>query len=146
MGFSLAVTPVATSLLYFSRSALCLRGSTGIPRQIFWCICLNKEEWVGEVLPVLHKTRPDHPPNTGNISLPERGTVASEVDGSERCAGQIGADEDALDVDGAAFELGGLKGNYDCDAALSEGGLSAIIFSFFFFSGNEETQCRNVCA
>ena len=83
-------------------------------------------------IPVLHKTRPDHPPDTGNISLPERNTVASEVDGSERCAGQIGADEDALDVDGTAFELGGLEGDYDCGAVLLEGGVSAVIFVLFF--------------
>ena len=82
-------------------------------------------------IPVLHKTRPDHPPDTGNISLPEGDTVASEVDGSERCAGQIGADEDALDVDRAAFELGGLERDYDCGAVLLEGGVSAVIFSFF---------------
>lgn len=98
-------------------------------------------------IPVLHKTRPDHPPDTSNISLPECNAVASEVDGPERRAGQIGADEDALNVDGAAFELGGLEGDYDCDAALWEGGVSAVVFfSFFLLSENERKQCRNICA
>lgn len=69
-------------------------------------------------IPVLNKTRPDHPPDTSDISLSERDTVASEMYGSERCAGQVGADEDALDVDGAAFEFGGLERDYDCDAVL----------------------------
>lgn len=50
------------------------------------------------------------------------------MDGSEGCAGQVGADEDALDIDGAAFELGGLEGDYDCDAALWEVRVLAVIF------------------
>ena len=69
-------------------------------------------------IPVLNKTRPDHPPDASDISLSERDTVASEVYGSERCAGQVGADEDALDVDGAAFELCCLERDDDCNAVL----------------------------
>lgn len=44
------------------------------------------------------------------------------MDGAEGGAGQVGADEDALDLYGAAFELGGLKGDNDCDAALCDAG------------------------
>lgn len=40
------------------------------------------------------------------------------MDGAEGGAGQVGADEDALDLDGAAFELGGLEGDDDCGAVL----------------------------
>lgn len=40
------------------------------------------------------------------------------MDGAEGGAGQIGADEDALDLYRAAFELGGLEGDDDCGAVL----------------------------
>lgn len=69
-------------------------------------------------IPVLNQTRPDHPPDPGNVSDPERDAVAFEVDGAEGGAGQVGADEDALDLDGAAFELGGLEGDDDCGTVL----------------------------
>ena len=70
-------------------------------------------------IPILNQTRPDHPPDAGDIPLPERDAVAAEVDGAEGRAGEVGADEDALDVDGAAFELGGLEGDDDRGAVLS---------------------------
>ena len=50
------------------------------------------------------------------------------MDGAKGRAGQVGADEDALEVDGAAFELGGLEGDHDGDAALLGWG-SAAMFS-----------------
>lgn len=40
------------------------------------------------------------------------------MDGAEGGARQVGADEDALELDAAAFELGGLEGDYDCGAVL----------------------------
>lgn len=77
-------------------------------------------------IPILHQTRPDHPPNTGNVALAKRNAVTSEVDGAEGGAGQVGADENALDVNGAAFELGALEGDYDCDAVLWRGGVCQL--------------------
>lgn len=69
-------------------------------------------------VPVLHQTRPNHPPDAGDGSLAERDAVASEVDSAEGSASQVCADEDAFDLDGAAFELGGLEGDHDCGAVL----------------------------
>lgn len=69
-------------------------------------------------IPIFHKTRPDQAPDTSDVSHAERDAVAFEVDGAEGGAGQVGADEDALDLDGAAFELGGLEGDDDCGAVL----------------------------
>ena len=56
------------------------------------------------------------------------------MDRAEGRAGQVGADEDALDVDGAAFELGGLEGDDDCDAALLW--VLAVLFSLSRERGN----------
>ena len=82
----------------------------------------------GSHIPILDQTRPDHAPDACNVALAERDAVASEVDGAKGRAGQVGADEDALEVDGAAFELGGLEGDHDGDAALL-GWVSAVMFS-----------------
>ena len=69
-------------------------------------------------VPVLDQTRSDHSPDTGNGALPERGAVASEVEGAIGGSVQVRADEDTLELDGAAFEFGGLEGDYDCGAIL----------------------------
>lgn len=80
-------------------------------------------------VPVLHQTCPDHPPDTCDVPHAERDAVAFEVDRAEGGAGQVGADEDALDLDGAAFELGGLEGDDDCGAVLCGwGGVLAVVY------------------
>ncbi len=52
------------------------------------------------------------------------------MDGAKGGAGQVGADEDALDVDRAAFELGGLEWDYYCDAVLWAVGCQLPYISF----------------
>lgn len=52
------------------------------------------------------------------------------MDGAKGGAGQVGADEDALDVDRAAFELGGLEWDHDCDAVLWAVGCQLPYLSF----------------
>ena len=81
-------------------------------------------------IPILDQTRPDHAPDARNITLALRDAVAPEVDGPKGCAGQVGADEDALEVDGAAFELGGLEGDHDGDAVLLGWDVSCHVLSF----------------
>lgn len=81
-------------------------------------------------IPVLDQARPNHPPDAGDVAHPERNAVAFEVDRTKGSTGQVGADEDALDLDRAAFEFGGLEGDYDRSAALCVGvdWVSACIF------------------
>ena len=60
------------------------------------------------------------------------------MDGAEGGAGQVGADEDALDVDGAAFELGGLEGDDDRGAVLFGGGGAVSWPAHLLFRGEKE--------
>lgn len=97
-------------------------------------------------IPILDQTRPDHPPDTGYIALAVRDAVASEVDRAEGCARQVGADEDALYVDGAAFELGGLEGDDNCGAVLLRVGVGVscnVFFPSLFLQGGIEVMGEN---